>query len=390
MSQKTGEKKLAMPRILYIQYTKPAAYPPLEHSSHILAEEGWEVLFLGISALGEVDNLHFLAHPNITVRQMPLCLGGWRQKLHYLRFFLWVIGWSLYWRPQWVYASDLLSCPIAVLLSYLPGVRVAYHEHDSPTTAPDSSFMRLCWAARRTLARRGQMCILPNQQRLERFAKETDKNHQLFCVWNCPAKEEIAPPRLPDSSDSLWLLYHGNISPSLLPSTVLSALAMLPDVVKLRVIGYETVGNRGYVQQLQEMASQLGLGERVKFLGAMPRSELLEWCQKCDVGLAFLPRLKDNVNMQYMIGASNKAFDYLACGLALMVLDLPDWCQMYVEPGYGLACNPNDPESIAAAVYWFLEHPDEMRQMGERGRQRIATEWNYQMQFAPVLQQMNV
>jgi glycosyltransferase involved in cell wall biosynthesis len=94
--------------------------------------------------------------------------------------------------------------------------------------------------------------------------------------------------------------------------------------------------------------------------------------------------------MQYMIGASNKAFDYLACGLALMVLDLPDWCQMYVEPGYGLACNPNDPESIAAAVYWFLEHPDEMRQMGERGRQRIATEWNYQMQFAPVLQQMNV
>jgi glycosyltransferase involved in cell wall biosynthesis len=160
--------------------------------------------------------------------------------------------------------------------------------------------------------------------------------------------------------------------------------------VKLRVIGYETVGNSGYVQQLQELACQLGLGKRVEFLEAMPRSELLEWCQKCDIGIAFMPQSSEDINLQYMVGASNKAFDYLACGLALLVCNLPDWEQMYVEPGYGLACNPNDPESMAATLYWFLEHPDEMRQMGERGRQRIATEWNYQVQFAPVLKQMSV
>jgi glycosyltransferase involved in cell wall biosynthesis len=379
-----------MSRVLYLQYTNPAIYPPLEHSSHILAEEGWEVLFLGIGALGGADNLRFLAHPKITVRQMPFCPPGWQQKLHYFRFFLWVIGWSLYWRPRWVYASDLLSCPIAVLLSFLPGVKVVYHEHDSPTTAPDSSFMRLCWIARRTLARRSQMCILPNQQRLERFTKETDTDRLVLCVWNCPAKEEIARPHLPDSSDSLWLLYHGSLGPSRLPPAVLSALAMLPDAVKLRVIGYETVGNRGYVQQLQEMACQLGLGKRVEFLGAMPRDKVLQWSDKCDVGLAFMPKSSEDINLQHMIGASNKAFDYLACSLALLVCNLPDWEQMYVASGYGLACNPNDPDSIAAALYWFLEHPDEMRQMGERGCQRIATEWNYQMQFAPVLQQMNV
>jgi hypothetical protein len=34
-------------KILYLQYTNPAAYPPLEHNSRILANEGWQVLFLG-------------------------------------------------------------------------------------------------------------------------------------------------------------------------------------------------------------------------------------------------------------------------------------------------------------------------------------------------------
>ena len=90
--------------------------------------------------------------------------------------------------------------------------------------------------------------------------------------------------------------------------------------------------------------------------------------------------------MVNMAGASNKPFDYLACGLALLVSDLPDWRKMFVEPGYGLACNPNDTDSIAAQLRWFLKHPAETREMGERGRQRILTEWNYERQFAAVVE----
>jgi hypothetical protein len=33
-------------KTLYLQYTNPAGYPPLEPSSRILANEGWQVLFL--------------------------------------------------------------------------------------------------------------------------------------------------------------------------------------------------------------------------------------------------------------------------------------------------------------------------------------------------------
>lgn len=368
-------------KILYVQYTNPGSYPPLEHSSRILAQEGWEVRFLGTEAYG-TSALCFPPHSQIKVQLMSFCSSGWRQKLHYWLFGIWVLISTLHWQPQWVYASDLLSSPIALLLSLLPNIRVVYHEHDSPSSTDNSFFIRCCLATRKWLAHRAKICILPNQQRVKQFALDTNTQQNLFCLWNCPAQTEAIPNRLFSPKNGLQILYHGSITPSRLPETVLKALAILPDTVKLRVVGYDTVGYQNYSQHLKNIAGQLGISKQVEFFAAMPRYELFRWCRECDVGLAFMPTDSTNdINMQWMVGASNKPFDYLACGLALLVSDLPDWKQMYVEPGYGLACHPDDPESIAAALRWYLEHPMEMKAMGNRGIQRILDEWNYENQF---------
>src|SRR5206468_12512426 len=147
------------------------------------------------------------------------------------------------------------------------------------------------------------------------------------------------------------------------------------------------VGHKGYVQQLQQTACRLGLSGRIEFLGTVPtRGELFEWCRRCHVGIALMPKNSADVNEQAMTGASNKPFDYLACGLALLVSELAEWKKMFVDPGYGLACDPGDPDSIAKQLLWFLQHPVETRSMGIKGRQRILSEWNYETQFSPVLQ----
>lgn len=375
-------------KILYIQYTNPAAYPSLEHSSRILATKGWEVLFLGTGSFG-ADALEFPPHERITVKRMKFCPGGWRQKLHYGRFALWVLGWALRWRPAWVYASDPLSAPVALMLSYLPGIQVVYHEHDSPISDSRfraSDFMRWALWTRRQLARRAALCILPNQQRAERFAAEMGNRTRVYCVWNCPRLDEVGPPKPQEKKQGLVVYYHGNISPSYLPPSILKAMTLLPPEVRLCVIGYETIGTKGYKRAFQEEVRRLGMEGRVKVLDPLPRCRLLRHAAECDVGLAFIPKKDEDINNAFKLGASNKPFDYLACGLALLVSDLPEWRKMYVEPGYGLACDPEDPESIAKALLWFLEHPAEMRAMGERGRQRILSEWNYEREFLPVLE----
>lgn len=374
-----------MKRILYIQYTNPAGYPPLEHSSRILAEDGWQVLFLGTGALG-ADALRFPPHPNVRVRCLDFCRPGWRQKLHYFCFCVWALGWTLRLRPSWIYASDPLVCPAALSLCCLPWLRVLYHEHDSPDGTPAGGFQRLVRWARKQVARRAACCVLPNEVRLERFKAETGTRRDVFCVWNCPSSPEVAPQRAP-ADGSFWLLYHGSIVPDRLPLAAVSALAALPDCVKLRVIGYETVGCAGYVAQLRDRAEQLGIGHRLEVVGALPlRSELMEWCRCCDAGLAFMPLSAADVNHQAMTGASNKPFDYLASGLALLVSDLPDWRALYVEAGYALPCDPQDAESIARSVRRLVDDPALARSMGERGRRRILAGWNYETCFQPVRQ----
>ena len=46
-----------------------------------------------------------------------------------------------------------------------------------------------------------------------------------------------------------------------------------------------------------------------------------------------MPLTSDDVNLRTMAGASNKPFDYLARGLALLVSDLAEWKALFVDPG---------------------------------------------------------
>ncbi len=383
-----------MRRIAYIQYTNPAGYPSLEHSSHLLTDSGWKVLFLGTGVDG-VESLRFPSHPNITVRQLSTCRPGLRQKLHYGWFIFWTSFWTLGSGCSWVYASDPLACPAALLLSFAPWIRVIYHEHDSPTlnspaSANLSRFMRFILWTRRTLARRAALCVLPNEARGKQFTKDTGRETGVVCIWNCPTKNEVGPLRSSLNGSDVWVLYHGSLVPSRLPKTVFEALATLPQHVKLRAVGYETAGHKGYVEELRALAATLGIAHRVEFTGTVPtRAELFDRCRQADIGLAFMPKASHDINEQSMTGASNKPFDYLACGLALLVSDLPDWRGLYVDNGHALPVNPEDASTIAAALRWLLEHPTELRTMGERGRQRILSEWNYENQFSPVFKVLN-
>ena len=122
-----------MKKILYIQYTNPGGYPPLEHSSRILANEGWKVIFLGTGAKG-AENLTFQEHSSVKVIRWAFVNGGLLQKAHYLAFGIWCLLFVLLWRPDWVYASDPLICPIALAIKKITGIKTIYHEHDSPNS----------------------------------------------------------------------------------------------------------------------------------------------------------------------------------------------------------------------------------------------------------------
>jgi glycosyltransferase involved in cell wall biosynthesis len=371
-------------RVLYVQYANPAAYPPLEHSAILLADAGCDVRLIGIATLG--DEMTFCAHPRIRVALMPTSPRGWRQKLHYLRFVIWTLREALRFRPDCLYASDALAAPAARAIRVLTGARTIYHEHDAPSAEAArhlSIFMRIVLMCRRRLGRVAEICITPNEHRSRQLAAFLNRD-DVITIWNMPLKREVRPARAASTVVSMRVLYHGSIVPARVPLTIVEALAQLPETVTLTLVGYDTNGGR-HVADLRERARALGVERRLTIAGVLPsRDVVLKMADTCDVGLALLPIETADLNERTMVGASNKPFDYLACGLALLVADRPDWREQYVEAGMAMACRVESAESIAAALRWFHEHPDERLVMGERGRQRILDAWNYEHAFEPI------
>lgn len=371
-------------RILYLQFTNPAGYPPLQHSARMLADAGWQVLFLGIG-YAETREMRVPAHPNIVVKLMPARTVGWRRNLNMGWFTLWVLWWTVRWRPAWLYASDLPATPAAWLASQLSFVRVVYHEHDTPTVTRGFTAKFMQFRAR--LAQRAALCVLPNAERADQFARSFGVGEKTQVVWNCPERAEAVPVPLQAAAPAapFRLLYHGSVVPSRLPVAVVEALAHLPAHVSLSVVGYETIGHTGYVESLLARARGLGVESRVEWLGQVPtRAELLALARACEVGIALMPMQSDDPNERTMAGASNKPFDYMACGLGLIISDLEDWRALFSPGDFARVCNSDDAGSIAAAVCWYLEHPAERLAQGERARQKILDAWNYETRFAPV------
>jgi glycosyltransferase involved in cell wall biosynthesis len=391
MSDNASDTVTRRPLVIYLQYTNPAAYPPLEQSSLILARNGWDVIFLAAAADGAAT-LTFPPHPAIRIWRLPGFGGGLPQRLNYAAYLLWSLIVCLRFRPDWIYASDPLSAPAAVLVQKIVGCKTIYHEHDSPTYARTlSRVQRLVRDARSKMGRDADLCILPQEKRLAAFVEQTGRTGPVECVWNCPRREEVAAPREAAIDRPMTFYYHGSLNPERFPMSIADALQQAsrsggrPELV---IIGYETLGSVGYMARFIARISELGISGQVNYIGPLPRCEIAAIGAQANVGFAFMPLATSDHNMAAMTGASCKPFDYMAMGQMLLVSILPDWRAMFVTPGYALACDPYDPDSLGKAMVWCTQNPDAVRAMGEKGRQRIANDWNYERCFAPVAARM--
>ncbi len=368
-------------RVLFIQGTEPAIYPPLIHASMLMAEAGWNVTFL--SAPFDGCLLELSHHPRIArqaISARPSCVMG---KMPYARYAAAAARLALQLRPEIVYASDPLGTGPGLLAARLARARLVYREHDSP--APGSLRPALA-RVRAAAARRAELGIFPNEARARIAQAELGFPVDLLrIIWNMPRRAEL--PRLDSQPEApLVLYYHGSITPDRLPLAVAEVVRRLRGRARLRIVGYEAPGAAGYIQRLLQLADGGNSTGLVEYAGQVPgRADLIATAAQAHVGLAFMPLHCNDLNMVHMAGASNKPFDYMAAGLALLVSDRPDWRAMFVGPGYARACDPTDPTSIAAALAWFLDRPEERQAMAASGRAKIEAEWNYDTAFAPII-----
>ena len=272
-----------------------------------------------------------------------------------------------------------------------------------------SFFQRIVMGARREVARRAEVCVLPNKERVEIFKRQTGTNRPVECVWNVPGFNEIGPrKKKPDPKEPLKLFYGGSLSPERLPLVLVEEIIGLQGAIQLEIVGYPTYSAKDYMQTVNKL--EQGSGPKViTYHGVLAeRKDLFQIADQCGAALCLMPMKGGDLNMRTMAGASNKPFDAMARGLAVVVSDLEEWKRIYLgigdreerieeSPkfrisesgmGYGIAINPESRESIRAGLEWMLNNREKIWEMGERGRQKIQKEWNYEGKIKQVFRRI--
>jgi len=111
---------------------------------------------------------------------------------------------------------------------------------------------------------------------------------------------------------------------------------------------------------------------RVDALGFVDRNEVKAIIGRSMAGVVLYHPELNHINAQ-----PNKMFEYMAAGIPVIASDFPLWKEILEGARCGVCVDPLDPDQIADAIRWIVDHPEQAEQMGKNGRKAIIERYNW-------------
>lgn len=111
----------------------------------------------------------------------------------------------------------------------------------------------------------------------------------------------------------------------------------------------------------------------IKYLGSKPLSEVYPIMRTADVGFVILYPEKN-----YLNSLPIKAFEYMACGLPMIMSNFPYWvnefdsCSKFVDP--------NSSDEIKASINWMINNLEDRLKMGVIGKKAVNERYSWEME----------
>src|SRR6267142_536996 len=152
------------------------------------------------------------------------------------------------------------------------------------------------------------------------------------------------------------ILFVGRMRPYKGIPVLIDAIAHTPGTLVL-------VGQGESEEEIRHKVRREGLSDRVVFTGDVPQSDLRGYYQAAD--LFVLPSLdRSEAFGLAMVEAMHTGLPVISTRVGTGT------SHVNLDGITGLEVPPGDAASLASAIRWILEHPDEAKRMGEAGRER--------------------
>jgi glycosyltransferase involved in cell wall biosynthesis len=195
-------------------------------------------------------------------------------------------------------------------------------------------------------------------------------------LYNFP-ELALFPRATPNEAPSFDLVYHGSI-----PRYHLELAFQIDDVLlrRGRSVRWLFFGRFGDIEWAKAAAAGRNAGNRFLFEGPVPHTAVAAAVRRARIGIIPLPDLP-----KFQHNIPTKLFEFMALGLPVVLSDLPP-SRPFVGDGLcGTMVDPRDHEAYAAAILRLLDDPALRRSMGEEGRRRVETEYNWESERAKLI-----
>lgn len=188
-------------------------------------------------------------------------------------------------------------------------------------------------------------------------AREFSSGLDVAVIPNAVDGEIFQPGERPNfDGGPLRLLFAGRLSPEKNVGLLLRALAALDADWTLDVAGDGEDG-----PALRALARELGIQERVRFAGFVPREAMPEVYRRAHV----------LVQPSRFEGMSNVVLEAMASGLAVVGADTPGLAELVRHEDTGLVVPAGDGPALGDALARLAAAPETVAAMGLRGREAV-------------------
>jgi glycosyltransferase involved in cell wall biosynthesis len=293
------------------------------------------------------------------------------------------------WRPDVALIWGMWNVPrsVPVLLEELLGPRLAYYFCDYWPTLPSAYLQQMREPARRGITRVPKWLISRAfVARLAREAVDGLRFEHPICVSEAVRRKLVLagvpvshaqiiyggtlvdavsprPDPLPRDGE-LRLLYAGRLTPTKGVHTAIQALRILAHEAEARVtLDILGGGDPDYERCLKRLADQVGVADRVRFRGGVPRSEMPRVFREHDV-LLLLSEWEEPF--------ARVVLEAMAARLLVIGSLTGGTPEILVDGETGLSFPPGDANRLAQQIRRLLGSPALYGRMAEAGRHKVA------------------
>jgi len=119
---------------------------------------------------------------------------------------------------------------------------------------------------------------------------------------------------------------------------------------------------------------------QVEALGFVDRDGVKAATSRSRTGLVLFHPEPNHIDAQ-----PNKMFEYMSSGIPVIASNFPFWREIVEGAECGICVDPLNPEEIAEAIQFIVEHPAEAEQMGKNGLKAVEKYYNWEFEEKKII-----